>query len=240
MGAAPIGPWVPLQPLPRIRLQKKAVPAETLPGFGHRYRWVKEHYVIDIKRIKAILDRDRGATLVEAAVVYGLLFLTLFAVVEFGLAFKDWLSVSHAAREGARAGATYGDDPRADIQILRDVERTLAPAGIADGMGVRIFEAKSGGESTSYGYAPGTGCASTVTPALPGCCDWSPCPEPFRTNYIVPVWDPADRDVEAPTTDRIGVEVEFTHVWLTNYFVPSSDFTTSTDFQVEPQVFGPS
>ena len=41
--------------------------------------------------------RERGATLVEAAVVYGLLFLTLFAVVEFGLAFKDWLSVSHAS-----------------------------------------------------------------------------------------------------------------------------------------------
>ena len=40
-----------------------------------------------------------GQTLVEAALVYALLFLALFAVVEFGLAFKDWLSVSHAARE---------------------------------------------------------------------------------------------------------------------------------------------
>jgi len=64
---------------------------------------------------------DRGATLVEAALVYALLFLALFAVVEFGLAFKDWLSVSHAAREGARAGATYGDDPRSNIAILRSM-----------------------------------------------------------------------------------------------------------------------
>src|SRR5262245_26812678 len=86
---------------------------------------------------------DRGATLVEAALVYALLFLALFAVVEFGLAFKDWLSVSHAAREGARAGATYGDDPTADIQILRDVERTLAPAGIAENINVRIFDAET-------------------------------------------------------------------------------------------------
>ena len=54
----------------------------------------------------------------------------------------------------------------------------------------------------------------------------------------MPVWDPADRDIEAPTTDRIGVEVRYTHDWLTGYFVPSSDFTTATDFQVEPQVFG--
>jgi TadE-like protein len=198
-----------------------------------------------VKGIRGIIDRgdpgrERGATLVEAAIVYGLLFLTLFAVVEFGLAFKDWLSVSHAAREGARAGATYGDDPRADIQILRDIEQTLSPAGISDGMTARIFEATPLGESTTYNYAPGTGCASTSSPALPGCCDWSPCPEPFRTTYVTPVWDPADRDVEAPTTDRIGVEVDFTHVWLTGYFTPDADFTASTDFQVEPQVFGTS
>ena len=86
---------------------------------------------------------DRGGTLVEAALVYALLFLALFAVVEFGLAFKDWLSVSHAAREGARAGATYGDDPTADIQILRDIEATLAPAGIAESIDVRIFDAEA-------------------------------------------------------------------------------------------------
>jgi len=184
--------------------------------------------------------RERGSTLLEASIVYGLLFLSLFAIVEFGLAFKDWLSVSHAAREGARAGATYGDDPRADIQILRDIEQTLNPAGISDGMSARIYEAAPLGESTTYSYAPGTGCSSTVIPALPGCCDWSPCPEPFRTNYVTPVWDPSDRDVEAPTTDRIGVEVDFTHQWLTSYFTPSTDFTSSTDFQVEPQVFGSS
>lgn len=181
---------------------------------------------------------DRGATLVEAALVYALLFLALFAIVEFGLAFKDWLSVSHAAREGARAGATYGDDPTADIQILRDVERTLAPAGIATSMNVRVFNAESPGIGEDYTYTPGSDCSDNSPGSiLVGCCDWTPCPEPFRDTYTVPGWDPATRDVEAPDLDRIGVQVAFTHQWLTNYFVPSSDFTTSTDFQIEPQVF---
>ena len=190
--------------------------------------------------MKIRADEERGATIVEAAIVYGLLFMAMFAIVEFGLAAKDWLSVSHAAREGARAGATYGDDPRADIQILRDIERTLSPAGISNGMTARIYEPPTG-ESTLYTYAPGTGCGSAVPPGdppLPGCCDWSPCPEPYRLNYLVPVWDPADRDIEAPTTDRIAVEVHFTHNWMTGYFAPAADFTTSTDFQIEPQVFG--
>ncbi len=183
---------------------------------------------------------DRGATLVEAALVYALLFIALFAVVEFGLAFKDWLSVSHATREGARAGATYGDDPTADIQILRDIERTLAPAGIADSIDVRIFDAGSPATGEDYTYTPGSDCSDNTPvglPALVGCCDWTPCPEPFRDSYSVPGWDPSTRDVEAPDLDRIGVEVAFSHQWLTNYFVPSSDFTTVTDFQIEPQVF---
>lgn len=180
---------------------------------------------------------DRGATLVEAAIVYGLLFLTIFAVLEFGLAFKDWLSVSHASREGARAGATYGNDPTADIQILRDVEVTLAPVAITDGMIVRIFKAPAGA-STSYTYTPGSDCSDLSGGTLTGCCDWTPCPEPFRVTYMTPNWDPATRDIEAPQTDRIGVEIQFTHEWITGLFGSTSDFTTDTDFQIEPQVFG--
>jgi Flp pilus assembly pilin Flp len=179
---------------------------------------------------------ERGATIVEAAIVYGLLFLALFAVIEFGLGFKNWLSVSHAAREGARAGATYGSNPRADIQILNDVAGTLAAASIADGLVVRIFE--PGGQSTTYTYSPPGDCSdNSPGNILVGCCEWTPCPEPFRDSYTVPNWNPANRDDSAPFTDRIAVEVQFTHVWVTGFFSPDADFTTVTDFAIEPQVF---
>jgi len=190
-------------------------------------------------------DRERGATLVESAIVFGLLFLTLFAVVEFGLAFKDWLSVSHGSREGARAGATFGQDPAADILILREVEGVMSPIGFPAGSDVRIYNASPAGVwsgvGTTYSYAPGTGCGSTVTPALPGCCDWTPCPEPGRPTYdpgLAPAWPTSQRIVEAPDTDRLGVEVTYHHVWVTQFFADTSDFTTSTEFQLEPEVFG--
>jgi len=182
---------------------------------------------------------ERGATLVEASIAYGLLFLTLFAIVEFGMAFKDWLSVSHASREGARAGATFGQDLNADILVLRNVEATLDPIGLNAGDRVRVYRANSPdlNESTTYAFAPGTGCASNVIPALTGCCDWSPCPEFGRTTYVVPGWDPLDRDITSPDTDRLGVEVRYVHEWLTGYFGTTTDFTTSTEFQIEPQLF---
>jgi len=142
-------------------------------------------------------SEERGATLVEAAIAYSLLFLTLFAVVEFGLAFKDWLSVSQASREGARAGATFGDDPSADILVLREIETTMAPIGLAAGDSVRVYRANNPNVNASetYTYAPGTECGTsgswTGNPnPLLACCDWTPCPELGRPNYQTPETSP--------------------------------------------------
>lgn len=186
-------------------------------------------------------DKERGATLVEAAVSYGLLFLALFAVVEFGLAFKDWLSVSQATREGARAGATFGQDLSADILVLDGVEEALVPQGLSLGDEVRIFRANnpSASESQLYSYNPGFDCSDPTNIFPPGdCCNWAPCPEFGRTNYQVPGWNPQDRDVTAPITDRIGVSIQLTHDWITGFIGSGTiDLSTTTDFQVEPQFF---
>lgn len=181
---------------------------------------------------KRIPDRkgERGATLVEAALVYPLLFICLFAVVEFGLAFKDYLSVSHAARDGARAGATFGDDPRSDILILNEVKSTLETIGATEDLVVKIFD-PIGGNGTTYTFHEGFALG----------CDWNPCPDPDLgpgPPYTQPAWDPASRDVEAPFTDRLAVEVTYTHTWVTSFFFDSTDFAVEADFQIEPQVFG--
>lgn len=191
-------------------------------------------------------DKERGATLVEAAISYGLLFLALFAIVEFGLAFKDWLSVGHAAREGARAGATFGQDPATDILVLREIEGTLGLTGLPVGTDVTIYRDNNPNinASTTYTFGTSPDCGTDAswsgTPnPLPGCCNWDPCPEPGRPTYVEPTWAPSDRDVEAPGTDRIGVEIEYSHEWVTALFLDTSDFTTATDFQLEPEVFAP-
>ncbi len=190
---------------------------------------------------RSVRDKERGATLVEAAIAYGLLFLALFAVVEFGLVFKDWLSVSHATREGARAGATFGDDPSSDIKVLDGVEDTLLPMGLTAGDQVTVFRANnpSPSESQVYTYSPGFDCSDPGMIFPPGdCCDWSPCPEFGRTNYTVPGWDPTTRDITAPGTDRIGVTIQFSHDWITGFIGSGTlDLTTTTDFQLEPQLF---
>ena len=182
-------------------------------------------------------ESERGTTLVESAIVYSFLFLSIFAVMEFGLAFKDWLSVSHATREAAHAGATFGDNPLADIQILDNVENILGPILLSPGLEVRVFDAQPLGASQLYNYSPGFDCSALPGYSFTDCCDWSPCPEVGRILYTTPAWDPITRDVSAPDTDRLGVEIRYIHTWVTELFVQTTDFTTTTDFRLEPQEF---
>lgn len=55
------------------------------------------------------VDRDRGAVLVEMALVLPILLMLLIGVIEFGLAYNTQVRIQGAAREGARAAA-LGDD----------------------------------------------------------------------------------------------------------------------------------
>ncbi len=54
---------------------------------------------------------DGGATLVEFAIMAPLMFLIIFAIIEFGWAFGQHLDVRHGARETSRLVAVnYGQD----------------------------------------------------------------------------------------------------------------------------------
>jgi Flp pilus assembly protein TadG len=55
------------------------------------------------------LRGEEGAAAVEFALVVGLLFVILFGIMEFGLAFFELQNLRSSAREGARAAAIGGD-----------------------------------------------------------------------------------------------------------------------------------
>lgn len=54
------------------------------------------------------LRGEEGAAAVEFALVVGLLFVILFGIMEFGLAFFELQNLRSSAREGARAAAIGG------------------------------------------------------------------------------------------------------------------------------------
>ncbi|GAA1770032.1 TadE/TadG family type IV pilus assembly protein [Agromyces humatus] len=57
--------------------------------------------------------RDRGAAAVEFALVFPLLLIMLFAIIDFGWVLNQQMSVTAAAREGARYYAIHNTEPGA-------------------------------------------------------------------------------------------------------------------------------
>lgn len=59
---------------------------------------------------------ERGAAAVEFALVLPIVLLLLFGIVEFGRGYNAKITLTHAAREGARAAAIGDDDVLATVQ----------------------------------------------------------------------------------------------------------------------------
>jgi len=70
---------------------------------------------------------DKGAELIEFALVFPLLLLVMFGIMDFGLLFQRYETVTNAAREGARIAVLPGYGP-ADVQAR--VTQYLAAAGL--------------------------------------------------------------------------------------------------------------
>ena len=141
----------------------------------------------------------KGATLVETSFVLALILIPLLlGILEFGLLFKNWLTVSNASREAANVISSAADDPVADIAGLRTIESTMTAAGIESLQSVRISNADTG-QANTYIYN------ATTT------CGWDPCPDPdLPGEYVPPGWAPSDRNVEVGNLDRVTVTLVFT------------------------------
>lgn len=62
-------------------------------------------------------QRERGAALVEFAIVVPLFLLLVFGIIEFGVIYNDLLAVRSGAREGARLGVVNAVDNAPSCKI---------------------------------------------------------------------------------------------------------------------------
>lgn len=179
--------------------------------------------------------RERGAVMVEMAIVLPLLLLLLIGGIEFGLLFHERLTIASAASSAARTGATMGIRDEADFAILQALE-----AGLYDQVDtsviirVDIFKAdpitgQKTGSYDRYLYQPGS----------PG-CKWSPCPD-VAEDGPVGSWEPASRDTTLDEggggLDVLGVEIIYHHTAVSG-FIPGMDrdLTERALVRLEPGV----
>ncbi|RPJ56538.1 MAG: pilus assembly protein [Acidobacteria bacterium] len=69
---------------------------------------------------------DRGATIVEMALILPLFLIMVFGMIEFSVALYDKAMITNASREGARAGIVFRDPLLTDGEITTVVNNYLA------------------------------------------------------------------------------------------------------------------
>jgi hypothetical protein len=176
-------------------------------------------------------DPARGANMVEFAIVMPIILLVVIGILETGVAFRDFLTVSNAAKEGVRVLAAMGDDPMVDCVALTKTASALTTSvRIQNLISVEIYRADANGnqimvDTNRYTLDIGGDPAD--------CDDWT------ATVYG---WDPLDRIVEvggSPPLDIAGMRIMYTHRWITGFPPFSGSFTINeaTISRLEPEEY---
>jgi Flp pilus assembly protein TadG len=74
------------------------------------------------KRIQ--IRNERGQTMTEFALVLPVLALILFAVIQFGIVFNNYVTLTDATRAGARKAAVSRQDPNHDQAVIDAVRHS--------------------------------------------------------------------------------------------------------------------
>jgi len=106
-------------------------------------------------------ERERGASLVEFALIVPLLTLFLFGIVQFGIAYDKQQSINSAAREAARLGAL--DVTTVEEMATRAEQAYGASAVPGADPAVTVFGGVASSPPTTTLFASGDGpCASAA------------------------------------------------------------------------------
>src|SRR4051794_32811225 len=100
-----------------------------------------------IRPVRKHLERkrrgERGAVLVEAALVLPIVLTLLLGLVEFGFIWKDELTISNATRSAVRVGSADGKNAASDYDMLQQIKSSVGalPGGTATIQRVIVWKA---------------------------------------------------------------------------------------------------
>lgn len=177
---------------------------------------------------------QRGAVLIEAALILPVLMVFLLGIMEFGLVYASGATANGASRSGARlaatnyapAGLVAANQRAAADEIAAAVSADLKNLSNAEPIGMTIYKAV-GGDGAPAGGFPGDNMVGGCT-----------------TNCFRYTWNGstmvyssggwANPDACGLTVDSIGVFVQVRHDYLTDMIGTSRTVNGHTVMRLEP------
>lgn len=199
---------------------------------------------------------DTGAAMAEAAFITPLFFFLLFGILDYGLVFRDYLTIGNTSVAGARMGSIKGNDKYADFEIINAVIFQSGALNLNSIKRLVVFKASGATDTISTACrtmtAPGVSAANSCN-AYTVSQDWNPPTAPaalqvYKDTYYAPCvapgrsrgWCPINRNVAVTSNsgagpDYLGVYFEINHVYSTGLFGTSKTMSDQTISQLEPQ-----
>ncbi|MEM7341428.1 MAG: TadE family protein [Actinomycetota bacterium] len=186
---------------------------------------------------------ERGAALIEAAFATPVFLLFVFGMLEFGLLYRDVLTINNATSQGARAASVGGQRPEADFLVLRSVEHGLAAMDIDQIDVVVVFEAAGPDDTVP---------AACLTSSQTNICNRYEPPDfalevedsagndlgNFRcsTSAVDRFWCPNERETSISAgVEYVGVYLQGEHEFVTGLFGGSRTLTETRILRLEPE-----
>jgi TadE-like protein len=186
-----------------------------------------------IRRMMKRDEGERGVALIEFSLVFVFLLMLALGAFEYGMVFRDWLSVTIASREGGRVAASAADYGQADCVVLEATAGALQSFHTGIVTRVDIYKSDNrgayavGGKRDSYRPLLASDNPASLSLVACGSSQWV---------VLNANWAPNTRINTTGSADWIGVRVTFDHDWITNFLWWSGTVTFSDDavFRLEP------
>jgi Flp pilus assembly protein TadG len=172
--------------------------------------------------------RDSGAVAVETSVVSMLLILLLFGIIETSLLLKDWMTVSSAARAGARMGASQPRSATFAQDTANQVTNAITGLNPAKIQEVWVYRASgTTGFPDSGSFASCSVCVKFTWNAGTGALAQS------SNNWASTSQNACSGD---SLRDSLGVYVKYQHTSPLGFFFTNMTVSESTVMWIEPIV----
>lgn len=173
---------------------------------------------------------DRGAAAVEAALLFPVLILLTFGIIEMALLMKDHVAVTSLVRAGAR---TASAEPRS-ASMIDDTVLAMEKAGSA--LPKDSYEELWIYRATNAGYPVGNSSSNPFASCGTDCVKyaWNDARDTF--GKVSGSWDPASINACAgdPAAMSVGVYLKASHQFVTRMFLNNVHVSDFAVLKFEP------
>jgi hypothetical protein len=174
--------------------------------------------------------RERGAALIEAAIVLPLILVLFAGIVEYGVAFHESGAIAAASRAGARTAAAMPKNVALAAAPADSASQQLQGVGADAPVAVWVFRVAASGAGPVGAFGNCTDCVGFP---------WSTATRRFDTASPLAgsnPWSPGAENACAGQSDEVGVAVVLQHTYLFGIFGKSRQLTHTTVMRLEPYV----